>query len=258
MKVVAVIPLYNGSAYIEGSLKSILSQSHPVDEIVVVDDGSSDNGAELAQRLAGHLPHFKLLTKPNGGQSSARNFGVAHSSADLIAFLDQDDAWYPDHIERLIEPFLEECARPLGWVYSNVDRVDGDGLMMMRSFINAARHPKKNVLNCLGEDMFILPSASLILRDAFVDVGGFDEQFVGYEDDDLFLRLFRARWDNVFIDEPLSVWRIHNGSASFSISMGRSRLRFARKLLKEFPDCQTALKIDPLSASNIDPLKVVS
>jgi glycosyltransferase involved in cell wall biosynthesis len=236
MRVVAVIPLYNGAAYIERSLSSVLEQTRPVDEIVVVDDGSSDDGAEIARRTAGHLPHFRIISKPNSGQSSARNHGVRHSTADLIAMLDQDDAWYADHIARLIEPFMQKRARPLGWVYSNLDRIDAEGLMMMRNFLPNSHHPKTSVFHCLGEDMYVLPSAALISRHAFDKVGGFDEQFVGYEDDDLFLRLFRAGFDNKFINKSLSAWRIHNGSTSFSLQMTRSRLKYARKLLRDYPD----------------------
>src|SRR5262249_58356574 len=67
-------------------------------------------------------------------------------------------------------------------------------------------------------------------------VGGFDERLCGYEDDDLFLRLFRAGYDNVFIDEPLSQWRIHRTSTSRSSHMARSRMIFATKLFEQFHD----------------------
>jgi hypothetical protein len=84
--------------------------------------------------------------------------------------------------------------------------------------------------------MFVLPSASLIARNAYVSVGGFDEQFMGYEDDDLFLRLFRAGFTNYFTEKAVTVWCIHTESTSYGIRMARSRLAYFKKLVKLFPD----------------------
>jgi len=98
------------------------------------------------------------------------------------------------------------------------------------------QHPKHDLHGCLCTDMYVLPSASLISRKAFDAVGGFDERLRGYEDDDLFLRLFRTGYDNVFVDEALSQWRIFSRSSSYSPLMARSRMLFFRKLIAEFPD----------------------
>jgi hypothetical protein len=84
--------------------------------------------------------------------------------------------------------------------------------------------------------MFVLPSASLILRDAFDAVGGFDESLIGYEDDDLFLRLFAAGYDNVYLPERLHRWRIANDSCSYSPLMARSRIAYAKKLIRNYPE----------------------
>lgn len=237
LSVTAIIPLYNGQSFIEESLNSVLAQTRKPSEILVVDDGSTDGGPELVERIAKTNPTVKLLRKPNGGQSSARNYGVKHSTGKLIALLDQDDVWYPNHIERLIRSF-EDPNRPhkLGWVYSNLDEIDRDGNMMVRHFLPMDHHPKTNVFLCIDRDMFVLPSASLIYREAFEAVGGFDERLIGYEDDDLFFRLFRAGYNNVYLDESLSAWRIYSSSTSYTSKMGRSRMIYARKLLEQFPD----------------------
>lgn len=237
LTVAAIIPLYNGRAFIEGALASVLAQTRVPDEILVVDDGSIDDGPVLVARLAASHPEIRLLWKPNGGQSSARNFGVKHSTGQLIALLDQDDAWYPQHIERLIEAF-ETDGRPhrLGWSYSNLDEIDRQGNMVQRRRIAPDHHPKTSVYKCLDRDMYVLPSASLISREAFEAVGGFDETLVGYEDDDLFFRLFRAGYSNVYVDEALSMWRIYGSSTSSTPRMAQSRMLYARKLLAQFPD----------------------
>jgi glycosyltransferase involved in cell wall biosynthesis len=243
--IVAIIPLYNGARWIEQSIRSVFAQTLQPDEFIVVDDGSTDGdeGAAIVERLAKERP-VMLLHKPNGGQSSARNFGVAHARSTLIALLDQDDVWYPHHLERLVRPFRVESGMPLGWAYSDLDEIDESGGLVHRNFhqfipLITGRptiHPKTSLADCLSHDMFILPSASLISRAAFDGVGGFDEQLCGYEDDDLFLRLFRAGWRSVYISEALSQWRIYPGSTSYSPRMAKSRMIYARKLLDNFPD----------------------
>jgi glycosyltransferase involved in cell wall biosynthesis len=238
VRIAAIIPLYNGALYITRSLESVLNQTLPPTEIIVVDDGSTDNGPEIVEKLAQEHP-IKLLRKPNGGQASARNFGIANSNCDLIALLDQDDLWYSNHLQMLIKPFLRPRIVELGWVYSNLDEIDVQGRLIARSVLRLQediQHPKRDLRGCLSTDMFVLPSASLMSRRAFDAVGGFDERLRGYEDDDLFLRMFRAGYDNVFLNRALSQWRVFSGSASFSARMAISRMLYFRKLLAEFPD----------------------
>ena len=187
-------------------MDSIFRQSLPATEIIVVNDGSTDDGAGvmIVERLAKTHP-VTLLHKENGGQSSARNLGVRHSSSELIAFLDQDDVWYENHLQELVKPFQTGVGRQLGWVYSNLDEIDQSGSLVCNYFLNtrSAKHPKRNVRDCLAEDMFVLPSATLMSRKAFEAIGGFDEELCGYEDDDLFLRMFRAGFENIYLDIPL-------------------------------------------------------
>jgi GT2 family glycosyltransferase len=180
-----------------------------------------------------------LLRKKNAGQSSARNYGIRYSTSSLIGLLDQDDAWYPNHLAELVRPFLEaETGAPIGWVYSDLDQINRDGSLVCKALLSTmrTRHPKRHIVDCLQEDMFVLPSASLISRPAFEAVGGFDEGLSGYEDDDLFLRLFHAGYDNVFIPKPLSKWRIYSASSSNSEHMAKSRLTYAEKLITRFPN----------------------
>lgn len=237
--IVAVIPLYQGAKFIETSLRSVLAQTLPPDEIVVVDDGSRDNGAEIAAKIASGDPRIKVLRKDNGGQSSARNLGVAKSTSELIAFLDQDDWWYPNHLEKLAASLPADIST-FGWVYSDLDEYDASGKLVERRMIANMKlgieHPKRTLLNCLGQNMYVLPSASLISRAAFEAVGGFDERLSGYEDDDLFLRIFRDGWSNTFIRQSLSAWRIHSGSSSYSARMLLSGMIYAQKLMEAFPD----------------------
>ena len=239
--IVAIIPLYNGARWIEEAIASVLAQTRQPDEFIVVDDGSTDDGPEIVEQLARQYPTITLLRKSNGGQSSARNYAVARSKSSLIAFLDQDDIWYCSHLERLASHFQEQrdALKPLGWVYSNLDEVDEAGRLVNRNFLNVLapeQHPKLALDKCLSQDMYVVPSASMISRSAFESVGGFDEALSGYEDDDLFLRLFLRGYDNVFLNEALSQWRIHHSSASYTSRMGKSRMIYAEKLIRAFPN----------------------
>ena len=240
LSIVAIIPLYNGEKYIEEAIKSVLSQTVPPDEFIVVDDGSSDNGPAIVEKLALENP-ITLLRKKNGGQSSARNYGVANSKSALIALLDQDDYWYSTHLEELIKPFRENHGIPMGWSYSNLDHIDKDGYMIERSLLNRLpmSHPKRDLNELLSNDLFILPGASLISKEAFNAVGGFDERLIGYEDDDLFLRIFLLGYENIYVNKPLSRWRYHLTSTSFTEKMSNSRMIYANKLMKRFSSHST-------------------
>ncbi len=235
--IVAIIPLYNGAKWIEGTIRSVFAQTLQPDEFIVVDDGSTDDGSAIVEKLAQERP-ITLLRKPNRGQSAARNFAVKHSASALIALLDQDDRWYPNHLEVLRDEFKRHEGLQLGWVYSDFDDIDDDGRMVDRAFIARGpwENPKRHLNSILSHGMIIQPSATLISRAAFEAVGGFDEHLAGYEDDDLFLRMFRENFDNVYVSYPTSQWRIHSSSCGASDRMDDSLRYYIKKLLAGFPD----------------------
>lgn len=231
--VAVVIPFYNGSKFIRRSVESVKKQTVPAAEFLVVNDGSKPEEAAFLHALAEELG-FDVLDKENGGQGSARNAGVAATKSPYICLLDQDDFFLPNHIEILRKAVKNDDR--FGWAYADLMEADGEGRIVRTSMIKAhTTHPKADVFKMLSEDMFVLPSASIISRRAFERVDGFDPQFMGYEDDDLFLRMFRAGFTNTFIDKPVTVWCINPESTSYSIRMSRSRWRFLKKVYAEFP-----------------------
>mgnify|MGYP003582853226 CR=1 FL=1 len=234
--VVVIIPFYDGARFIERSVSSVFAQTVPADEVVVVNDGSrAEERAEL-EELARRYP-FRIVDKDNGGQGAARNAGVAASTSNFICFLDQDDFYLENHIETLVAGIPARDPR-FGFVYADLYEADVDGNIACTSMVkeNSDQNPKRNILNLLRHDLFILPSAALISRKAFEAVGGFDPQFMGYEDDDLFLRIFRKGYSNHFIDRAVTVWCIHTESTSFGVRMSRSRFRYFKKMLSMYPD----------------------
>jgi len=234
-RISAIIPVYNGRQTILEAVNSVASQTLKPIELIVIDDGSTDNSLEC---LNGRSLPFPVIAvrQDNGGQSNARNRGAFMAKGKYIAFLDQDDRWYPDHLKILSSAISKNTLN--GWAYSNVDEIDTKGGLVSIDFLNEfpTPHPKKRLIDMLSMDMFILPSAALILKKAFDEVSGFDERLSGYEDDDLFLRIFRKGYKNVYVDQSTTQWRIHTSSCSFTSRMTTSRRTYADKLMSEFPN----------------------
>ncbi|MGF6766209.1 glycosyltransferase involved in cell wall biosynthesis [Paraburkholderia sp. GAS33] len=234
--VAVIVPFYNGSRWIERAIKSVIGQTVQPDEFIIVNDGSKPEEREALGRLTGEYS-FQIIDKENGGQGSARNAGVAASKSNHLCFLDQDDFYLETHIETLVDN-LPANDRRLGFVYADLYIADGDGDLVFSSSVkeHSPSNPKKSLIDLLRSDMFVLPSASIITRKAFEAVGGFDPQFMGYEDDDLFLRIFRKSFTNYYVDKPVTVWCIHSESTSYSVKMSRSRFKYFVKLTEMFPD----------------------
>ncbi len=229
--VAVVIPFHNGSDWIERALKSAVNQTRPPKEVIVVDDGSIElESAKLAELKAKYS--FGLFSQVNAGQSAARNLGVSIAKSDFICFLDQDDYFLPNHIELLMNASSLEDEK-FGFSYGDLLRVTQSGQTLSHSSLPSP-HPLLDTQSMISQNMHILPSATLIRRTAFLDLGGFDESLQGYEDDDLFLRFHLAGYTAVFIPESVSAWTINRSSTSFSESMSRSRFLYFKKLLDTF------------------------
>ena len=233
--VVVVIPYFNGSQTIERALESIKIQTVRPSEVIVVDDGSTKEESEKLEQIGSNFS-IMIIKQPNGGQGSARNTGVFQSTANFICFLDQDDFFTHDHIEILLGA-IPKNREKFGWAYGDLAEADFNGnIIRSRMIKDHSIHPKTHITNMIGSDMFVLPSASIVCRKAFLAIGGFDKQFTGYEDDDLFIRLFRKGFRNYFVDEPITIWCIHSASTSYSFRMTRSRFRYFIKVSETFPN----------------------
>lgn len=230
----AIVPIYNGARYIEATLRSLTGQTLPPNEIIVVDDGSVDDSVRLIEAFSSPIP-IVVISQTNAGQSAARNAGAAKASGDLLAFVDQDDSWYPGHLEALVPAFDDP---EIGWSYSDFDEIDRDGAIVTRGFIRAlgVEHPFLALNDFLRQDLMIVPSATVIRASAFEQVGGFDPALIGYEDDDLFIRLFRTGWTSAYTPEALTRFRVHSASSTHNLTFQRSRLRFLDNLIEALPN----------------------
>jgi glycosyltransferase involved in cell wall biosynthesis len=230
-----VIAFYNGSRWIERALESVQNQTIPPNEVIVVNDGSSEDELGFLVGLKQRFD-FQILNQENSGQSAARNLGVSKATSDYICLLDQDDYYLPKHNQILLGTADFEDPK-FGFSYGDLWRSNEAGQILSHSSINVKiRHPHKNLKTLVGKNMYIVPSATLINRSAFLAVGGFDPELRGYEDDDLFLRFFLAGYSHRFTPEAVTVWTMNTSSTSFSESMARSRFIYFKKLLKTFPE----------------------
>ena len=230
-----VIAFYNGSRWIERALESVQNQTMPPNEVIVVNDGSSEEELGFLVGLQQRF-NFQILNQENSGQSAARNLGVSKATSDYICLLDQDDYYLPKHNQILLETADFEDPK-FGFSYGDLWRSNEAGQILSHSSINVKiKHPHTSLNTLVGKNMFIVPSATLISRTAFLAVGGFDPELRGFEDDDLFLRFFLAGYSNRFTPEAVTVWTINTSSTSFTESMARSRFIYFKKLLKTFPE----------------------
>ena len=201
MRVAVVIPLYNKAPYIGRALRSVLVQTRPPDEVIVVDDGSTDGGREVVKALG--TGTVKLISQANAGVSAARNRGVSEANSDMIAFLDADDEWHPRFLERCAgaaERFPEAVAVFTNFRRSSsrrpeLERCNAGPVMLDDYFAFAVRN----------RGLGMWSSAVMIRRDVLLEVGGFPEGETLGEDLDTWTRL---AWSGsvVYVPEVLAIY----------------------------------------------------
>ncbi|WP_434729493.1 glycosyltransferase family 2 protein [Rhizobium binae] len=232
-----VVPAYNASAYIERTLRSAIRQTYTALEIIVVDDGSTDDTAKVVEMIAMSDSRIRLLSTPNRGVAAARNTGIDTSSGRFVAFLDADDLWHRTKIEKQAKalnrlPNRWAAVYALHYLINEDDEIIGLGSSRMaRGYIYAQHLKFKYVGN---------GSALLVRRDVALEIGGFDSSYAaagigGCEDLDFELRL-AAHYCIEVIPERLVGYRKHPGSMSSDhLRMGKSALEVVRRSIAANP-----------------------
>jgi len=207
MKISVIIPAYNAEQYIRTAIESCLSQTYPPCDIIVIDDGSTDGTAAVAESFPSPVHVIRL--PQNSGASVARNRGIQASTGDWIAFLDADDWFLPEKLERQRRCVLQNQQAVLaytGWSIIALDGVESPGRFK----------PPEALLPMLRFRCNLHLASVILRREAFDSVGGFNPSLLVTEDWDLWLRL-AARYSVqlfVAVPEPLVVYRRVAGSLS--------------------------------------------
>jgi glycosyltransferase involved in cell wall biosynthesis len=206
-RVSVVIPAHNAAATIRRALGSVLRQTYSHFEVCVVDDGSSD---DTAARAEGVDPRVRVLRQPNQGVSAARNAGIATTTGPLMAFLDADDEWLPEKIERQVA--LLGRRPEVALVHTRALRIDAHG----REAGLAPRRWLPDTYPALYRANHIVTSTVMARRRALEEAGGFDPALRITQDYDLWLRI-AARAEVAGIDTPLARYHSHPSGLSADV-----------------------------------------
>jgi glycosyltransferase involved in cell wall biosynthesis len=219
-----IIPTYNRGWIIKEAIDSVMAQNYRDFELIIVDDGSTDNTSDILNSYHGDILVFR---QENRGVSAARNRGILEASGRFIAFLDSDDLWLPQKLFRQVEffnknPDAKICQTEETWIRNGVR-------------VNPKRKHKKpcgmifepSLALCL-----ISPSAVMIRRSLFEKVGGFDETLPACEDYDLWLRI-SCRYPVYLIETPLIIKRGgHNDQLSASPGLDKFRIKSLNRIIE--------------------------
>lgn len=199
-----IIPAYNSAAFIERAIRSVLQQTWQPLEILVIDDGSTDNTREAVQAIQGPI---RYVRQENAGASAARNRGIQEAKGDFIAFLDSDDEWLPRRLERTLAPLLADPA--LGLCYCRSLDQQPDGAQVLRG----EESVKHRFPGGIYPPPRICTPASIFRGECFERCGMFDTTMRKCEDPDLFIRV-AEEYPVCEIAEHLVV--VHNRPGSLS------------------------------------------
>jgi len=231
MSISVVIPAYNAAGFIAQTLESVLAQTPPPDEVLVIDDGSTDATAEVAEGFGAQV---RVIRRPRARQAAARNFGVQEAAGEWVAFVDADDLWEPDKLARQMEALARSPVASLCYT-ARREFVEHGGAIERLNIVPVP--PPEGIREALFRNTTFLPSSVVIQRAAFLAAGGFDTEFKIVEDWDLWLRLLHSGVAFAACPEPLLLYRIHPDSVSHDamLALAEAKDIYRRRVLPYVP-----------------------
>jgi glycosyltransferase involved in cell wall biosynthesis len=228
-RVAAVIPVFR-AGFLADALRSVMRQTRPPDEVIVVDDGSPDREA-IAAAVASFGNRVRLIEQPNQGAAAARNRGMAATTAEYVALLDADDEWYP--------AFLQEQLATLN-AHPEIDLIYSDGLITGQTGLAGQRFMQScpsvgpvTLEALLAQRCTVLLSGVVMRRRAALAVGGFDLAIRRGQDFDLWLRMAHQGSQLAYTSQVLVLRRIHDENLSgTSVNEQERPLRVLEKALE--------------------------
>lgn len=207
VKVSVIIPTYNSAHFIIEAVESVLNQTFTDFEILVIDDGSTDATKEVLIEKYGNLVRY--FYKENGGVSKARNFGIENAQGKYVAFLDSDDAWIPEKLEKQVSA-LEKNAENKA-CYSSFFLCDENLIPVGVNESNRKSDALTDLL--LIGNVVATPSTVIAEKELFQQVGGFDHELSQCADWEMWIRL-ATKTEFIYIDKPLLKYRQHGANMS--------------------------------------------
>ena len=208
-----IIPNYNYADYLPETINSVLGQGYPGTEIIVVDDGSQDDSENV---IRSYGERVRLIKQNNQGVSAARNRGVQESTGELVAFLDADDVWLPNKLERQVQRILDDPA--IGLVHCGLEEVDSSGHLVGVLLDGMEGSVSREMLLFNRSVILGAGSTALVPRATFDAVGGFDTRLSTSADWDFCYRVaFRQRV--AFVPEALVRYRTHGANMHSNIKV---------------------------------------
>ncbi len=232
MLVSIIMPVYNGERFIGEALDSILMQSYKNFELIVINDGSTDNTLEILQQYKTRFDErLLIINQPNQGQVVAKNKGLNLARGDFISFLDSDDRWHPRKLESQIDLLLKNPS--VGLCYTEAVLIDERGNQIGYRTVNPSYIGK--CFNKLIMGNCITASSVLLKRECIDKVGSFDTSLTACENWDLWLRISRIS-ELKYIKKPLTYYRIHQEHMSKDLDkMRNARLQVLSKYKNVLP-----------------------
>jgi len=223
MRFSIIIPAYNAQNHIGRAIESVLNQDFPDWEMIIINDGSTDNTKNIILSYISKYPdiRIKLINQLNMGIAAARNSGIRNSRAEFIAFLDADDIWYKGKLEAVSNILMKS---------KNVDVVCHDEYIVEEN-TNLRRRayygPKKlcNYFDLLFKGNILSTSATTIRRERLLEAGLFSEDrgWIGVEDYDLWLKLAKLGAEFFFLNEVYGEYRLHDSNTTKNTLVFNSR-----------------------------------
>ena len=203
-----IIPTYSYARYIGEAIDSILSQTFKDFEIIVIDDGSTDGTGDIINKK---YPMARYFFKNQGGVSSARNMGITVAKGAFIAFLDADDIWLSEKLEKQIDVFNKQTD--VGMVFTEHSTFDKFNRTVDKSFGKREKLMKGDVVRNIFSNSYLTTSTVMVRKEVFDKVGLFEEHLRAAEDDNMWMRI-AMDYQIELIDDPLVRYRISEGSLS--------------------------------------------
>lgn len=208
-KVSIVIPTYNRAKYLTQALDSVLQQTYQHFEIIVIDDGSTDDTKNVMEEYMKRFPNkIKYFYEKNKGPAAARNRGINEAMGDYIAFLDSDDMWMPTKLAEQVE-FLDH-NKGVALVFTDIKKMK-DNKIIKEASLGEEGVYNRNKFSELIEKSFIFTPTVAVRKNILIEIGLFNEKYRAGEDYELYLRIAKHH-DIEYINKPLAIRRLHDSN----------------------------------------------